>query len=110
MKAAAKILLMFLFVCGFAAAQNKSAADEMVLVKGGIYKPLYINDSSETSVKVNSFYMDKYAVTNEDFLKFVMNSPKWKKSKVKKLFADKSYLMQWKTMNNWEKIFYRKHR
>jgi len=93
-----KILLMLFFMSGAVhlTAQNKSAANEMVLVKSGIYKPLYVNDSSETSVKVNSFYMDKYAVTNEDFLKFVMSNPKWKKSKVKKLFADKSYLMKWK--------------
>ncbi len=68
---------------------------EMVLVKGGNYKPLYF-DSTTTNVKVNSFYMDKHAVTNADFLKFVEQNPKWQKSKVKKIFAEKSYLANWK--------------
>ncbi len=79
-------------------AQNKILQDSkrnMVLVKGGNYKPLYF-DSATVSIKVNSFYMDKYAVTNSDFLKFVEQNPKWQKSKVKKIFAEKSYLASWK--------------
>jgi formylglycine-generating enzyme required for sulfatase activity len=41
--------------------------------------------------------MDKYPVTNKDFLEFVEKNPKWKKSKIKKLFADKSYLSKWES-------------
>lgn len=70
--------------------------ENMKFVIGGEYKPLYI-DSSVAEIKINSFYMDKYAVTNEEFLKFVEEYPKWRKSKVKKLFADKSYLMNWES-------------
>lgn len=68
----------------------------MVLVKGGEYKPLY-TDSSVAIVKVNSFYIDKYDVTNKEFLQFVKDHPEWRRSKVKKIFADKSYLKDWES-------------
>jgi len=80
-------------------AQKKSSPNfknEMALIEGGNYKPLYF-DSTTTNMKVNSFYMDKYPVTNADFLIFVKQNPKWRKSKVKKIFAEKSYLINWKS-------------
>lgn len=67
----------------------------MVLIKGGTYKPLY-SDSVNSVVKVNSFFMDIHPVTNAEFLKFVESNPKWKKENIKRLFADKSYLHKWK--------------
>lgn len=56
--------------------------------------PLYGVDTLE--VKVDSFYMDVYPVTNKEYLEFVLKNPKWKRSQVKKLFAEESYLIQWK--------------
>ncbi|MDN3724166.1 formylglycine-generating enzyme family protein [Aequorivita sp. SDUM287046] len=65
----------------------------MVLVKGGIYQPLY--GAADQSVEVDPFLMDVYPVTNADYLNFVAQYPQWKKSNVKTLFADKSYLANW---------------
>jgi len=95
-------IIIFILVLFFRTAlygQNNSQnenMERMVLVRAGDYKPLYI-DSSAATVKINSFYMDKYAVTNKEFLKFVKENPKWLRSKVKKLFADKSYLINWES-------------
>lgn len=92
-------LLFIGFAGTFTNAQQKPASkikSEMVLVKGGNYKPLYA-DTNAADVKVESFYMDKYAVTNSDFQKFVEENPKWRKSKVKKIFADKTYLTNWES-------------
>lgn len=72
-----------------ATAQN----DNMALVKGGVYLPLY--GAEGQTVKVDPFMMDIYPVTNEEYLKFVKENPKWKKSKVISLFADDSYLTKW---------------
>jgi formylglycine-generating enzyme required for sulfatase activity len=66
----------------------------MVTVKGGVYIPLY--GAADKTVKIEPFMMDVYPVTNADFLKFVTENPQWKKSKVIRLFADKSYLTKWK--------------
>jgi len=68
----------------------------MVFIKGGIYTPLYISKKEGTGVEVAPFFIDKYAVTNSQFLKFVKENPKWKRSNAKKLFADENYLSSWK--------------
>src|SRR5690554_7426493 len=67
-----------------ATAQN----DSMALVKGGVYLPLY--GASGQTVKVDPFMMDIYPVTNEEYLKFVKENPKWKKSNVISLLDRKS--------------------
>jgi len=69
-------------------------ADGMVLIEGSRYLPLYGRDS--TVVEVKDFMMDQYPVSNADYEKFVKENPKWRKSKVIKLFADDSYLNNWK--------------
>ncbi|MGO3184269.1 MAG: formylglycine-generating enzyme family protein [Aequorivita sp.] len=70
-------------------AQN----DKMALVKGGVYLPLY--GTEDQSVEVAPFMMDVVPVTNSDYLEFVQEYPEWKKSNVKALFADKTYLSKW---------------
>ncbi|MBL0339868.1 MAG: formylglycine-generating enzyme family protein [Bacteroidetes bacterium] len=66
----------------------------MVFIKGGIYAPIYGNDS--IPVKVNDFYIDIMPVTNNLYQKFVKDNVKWRKSKVKKIFADGNYMGNWK--------------
>ncbi len=65
----------------------------MSLVVGGTYVPLYSLDSGK--IKVSSFYMDQFPVTNADFEKFVRQFPEWKKGKTKSIYADKKYLQHW---------------
>lgn len=68
---------------------------KMVSIKGGKYIPLYGRESLQ--VKISDFYMDVYPVTNQEFLQFVIKNPKWRKSMSKKIFADKNYLVSWKS-------------
>lgn len=65
----------------------------MVFIKGGSYIPIY--GKVTEPVKVDDFMMDVYPVTNADFLAFVKTNQRWQKSKVKKIFADSSYLVRW---------------
>ncbi|PCJ95302.1 MAG: hypothetical protein COA50_08810 [Flavobacteriaceae bacterium] len=67
----------------------------MVSIKGGTYIPLYGRDSLQ--VTIDDFYMDVYPVTNQEYIKFVKENLKWKRSSVKRLFADGNYLMDWKS-------------
>lgn len=69
---------------------------EMVLVKGGVYKPFFREGKSDETVNVSSFLIDKFPVTNRQYLEFVRENPEWRRSGVKKLFADDQYLKQWK--------------
>jgi len=66
---------------------------DMVLVEEGTYMPFY--SSSEDSVAVAPFYIDKYPVTNRQFLEFVEANPEWRRSNVKSIFAAEGYLKHW---------------
>ena len=85
-------LLIYVFVICFT---NTYAQNKMATIKGGTYTPLYGRDSLQ--VTIQDFKMDVYPVTNQEFLDFVKEHPKWKRSKVLRLFADKSYLIDWKS-------------
>lgn len=39
--------------------------------------------------------MDRYAVTKAEFLKFVKTHPEWRRSRIKRLYADSHYLADW---------------
>lgn len=95
MKIPSSILIIFaLLVQSLAFSQ----AGEMVTIKGGEFLPLY---GSDTKVKVDNFMMDVYPVTNEEFLQFVKEYPRWKRSQVKQIFADGNYLNLWKNDETW---------
>ncbi|MGC1204309.1 MAG: formylglycine-generating enzyme family protein [Flavobacteriaceae bacterium] len=81
-----------IILCSLTIANCQS---KMVSIKGGTYTPLYGRDSLK--VRINDFQMDVYPVTNNAFLEFVKKYPKWQRSKIKKLFADDNYLLDWKS-------------
>lgn len=66
---------------------------KMVKITSGNYQPFYGEDS--TLVEVQDFYLDERPVTNKEFLDFVNKNPKWKRSQVKAVFADETYLKDW---------------
>lgn len=91
------IVLFFLFPT-FGLAQS----DSMAYIKGGTFTPFYGGDSIKVSLK--DFKIDVHPVTNEAYIRFLKSHPKWRKSKVVKLFADTNYLAQFKddlTLQSW---------
>jgi len=98
MRKTTKNILFFLILgIGVLLAQNNkiNTTNKMALISGGVYTPLYGEKNNNVKIIVASFYIDKYPVTNAQFLQFVKENPRWRKSKVKKLFADKNYLSHW---------------
>ncbi len=73
-------------------SQAYGQSNSMVEIKGGEFVALY---GTKTAVPIGDFKMDVYPVTNAEFLEFVKKNPKWKRSQVKKLFADETYLKDW---------------
>jgi formylglycine-generating enzyme len=67
----------------------------MALIPTGVYHPLFRSESDPKEVRVKSFYLDIFPVTNGAFLEFVRANPRWQRSRVKTIFADKSYLKSW---------------
>lgn len=97
MKNPFKIFSLILFSSFFTfAGKPQTDISRMSLIPAGIYTPLYVDDTTDQNINVESFLIDKYPVTNKEFLKFVIENPKWRKSEASKLFADDSYLIYWK--------------
>lgn len=95
-----KLILIIAFIFSqcilLNAGNKKDSKSEMVLIKGGSYTPFY-KDGNGVNENIKSFLMDVYPVTNKEFLEFVKSNPKWQRSNVKKIFADKTYLINWKS-------------
>lgn len=72
------------------------APEGMVYVGGGEYEALYGDPSANGAQPVEPFFIDRYPVTNAEFLVFVQENPEWRRSKVKPIFADEGYLKHWK--------------
>ncbi|RXJ50074.1 formylglycine-generating enzyme family protein [Gelidibacter gilvus] len=89
-----RLSFVLIFVHLFSFGQS----GDMARINGARYIPLYGRDS--TVVEVKDFDLDKYPVTNEQYMDFVKKFPEWQKSNAKKIFADGMYLRNWK--NNFE--------
>lgn len=74
----------------------KAQNTQMVAIKKGAYVPLY-GTVDKKPVEVHSFTMDIYPVTNIQFVAFLKKYPQYNRSNIKGLFAEKSYLSQWKS-------------
>ena len=72
-----------------------SAHDGMVLVPAGSYEPILRGKDDPDRVAVAAFWLDERPVTNAEFLAFVRDHPKWRRSAVGPLFADAGYLGDW---------------
>lgn len=67
----------------------------MVEIPAGSYIPLYTTD--KTPRKVDAFRIDTLPVTKRQFCAFVIANPKWQRSNLPRIFADKTYLQDWLT-------------
>lgn len=67
----------------------------MARIPDGVYRPFFTGGGDPKVVQIKSFELDIFPVTNGDFLKFVRAHPQWRRSQVKRLFADEFYLKNW---------------
>jgi formylglycine-generating enzyme required for sulfatase activity len=71
----------------------------LVKIAAGDYVPLYLDAAEKKKAikkrHVPAFDIDTHAVTNGDFLKFVKAHPEWRRSQIKRLFAEAKYLSHW---------------
>lgn len=77
---------------------------EMIFIKEGKYIPLFKSETiKEDYIKVNSFFINKYPITNSMFKDFILKNKKWNIDNIKKIIADENYLSHWKE-NDFENI------
>lgn len=87
-------------ICSLLLLVNVSwAADEMVKIEGGSYRPLYLKkDTPQSTVK--TFKLDKYPITNREFLAFVRQNPQYARDKISKRESEVGYLRHWQMGKN----------
>lgn len=73
----------------------KPIATEMMDLPTGYYLPMFPGKDEAKKVAVAPFRLDIHAVTNAQFLAFVKANPTWRRSQVRRLFADGNYLRHW---------------
>ena len=82
-----------------ASAQSLQATNSspvaMARIPAGTYVPAFRQPTEPSQVPVDAFLIDVKPVTNGEYLEFVRSEPHWRKSKVKRLFADEQYLSDW---------------
>ncbi len=76
-------------------ATDQASAPDMVLIPAAVYRPLFLTAADPKEVPLRAFYLDKFPVTRGAFLEFVRANPGWRRSQVKRIFADASYLKDW---------------
>ena len=85
-------LLLAVPTIGFTESDKEVA--NMALIKGGSYTGLYKQEGVAGLIQVQPFYLDKFLVSNQQFLRFTLKFDKWSKHNIKPIFADATYLQQ----------------
>jgi len=85
------------------AAVGSALTTKTVLVPAGKYRPFFKNsldgnDGKQAlapQIEVPAFRLDAAAVTRGEYLRFVCQHPAWRRSNVKAIFAEETYLTGW---------------
>jgi formylglycine-generating enzyme required for sulfatase activity len=67
----------------------------MTLIPAGKFQPFVSMDPTAKPIEVSPFFLDILPATNGDFLEFVRQNPRWRRSAVKPPEADPDYLKTW---------------
>lgn len=72
-----------------------AAPADMVSVGPGTYAPIDI-DTDAAPVVVKRFRLDATPITNAEFLAFVRAHPDWQRDRVRRIYAEPTYLSGWR--------------
>lgn len=92
------ILIIFTLVAGFfspvlsAVSEPPEWQGDMVLIQTGAYTPLFKQETDQQEIPVDAFYLDRYLVSNREFVEFTELYPRWHPDNIKPVFSDKNYL------------------
>lgn len=85
-------LTLAFLIGSFAPAWSDGRAE--VIQPKGLYEPFF-RDQGENEKTVGPFVIDRDSVTNAEFQDFVKSNPQWRRSRVKRIFAEDRYLNHW---------------
>lgn len=83
------------FLTGAVASSAQMLPAGMARIPDGVFHPFFVATNDVREIPVKAFFLDVLPVSNGDFLEFVRANPNWRRSNVKRIFADESYLKEW---------------
>ena len=63
-----------------------------VIIESGRFTPLYGGKPDGSAIQVTRFAIDRYPVTNREFMSFLEAHPEWQPARISPLYADAHYL------------------
>lgn len=91
------MLLAGLALAGSAWAEEVAIPFPYVPIPAGTLISVLSNSSGNKPIRIESFELRAMPVTNAEFLIFVSAHPEWQRGQVAPVFADASYLHNWRT-------------
>jgi sulfatase modifying factor 1 len=76
-------------------ADREAAQPAMLRIPAGDYLPFYKGRNGVRTRPVPAFNVAAQPVARQDFLRFVRHEPRWRRSRVERLFAEATYLADW---------------
>lgn len=89
-------LLLFVFFSNICLSCEYNFKNDMIFIPQGYYKPFFNYSNKDDSINVSAFYINKYPISNIEFMIFVLNNPEWNSDNIKTIFADRNYLSHWR--------------
>jgi sulfatase modifying factor 1 len=74
------------------ACAREVGADDMVPVPAGTYRSFFKRDGRALEAPVAAFRLDRLPVARGAFADFVRGNPAWRRSEIKRVFAEEAYL------------------
>ena len=68
-----------------------TAGSEMALLPAGQFRTLFRAENDPNEVAIKPLALDIHPVTNVEYLEFVRANPRWRRSQIKRLFADEPF-------------------
>ena len=90
-----RFAMVLAFALALLADSRVFGSEDMALIPGGIYQPLFRASNAPAAVRVRPFRLDVVPVSNARFLEFVRANPQWRRSQVARAMADETYLRDW---------------
>ena len=84
---------------------NVETPEGMVFIPAGQFQMGSIDDEAQNdeqpvhTVHIDAFFMDEHEVTNLEYKEFLLENPRWQKSRIDKRFHNGSYLKHWSGNN-----------
>lgn len=90
-----KRLSLLLSALALAAAVLRAIPERVVQIDGGKFTPLYGVESSDEQLTVETFWIDRFPVTNAEFSEFLRTDRTWSAETLPAILSDSGFLRHW---------------